>query len=128
MRGLRASPWLRRRVATACSKSRKGCSCSEAREAPRLDVDQAGARVGVEVKDYEVAGGTCRFCSRGRSLERRRGKVREAVSLYQRQLLLTLDAERFAELGGRGLRQWLSDQTKELVIATVERWQRPEAG
>src|SRR6266478_143727 len=76
----------------------------------------AMATVGIAIWDRE------------RSVERRRSKVRDAVNQYHRQLLLTLDAERFAELGGRSLRQWLGDQTKELVIATVQQWQRAISG
>ncbi len=76
----------------------------------------AMATVGVAILDQE------------RSLERRRSKVRDAVNAYHRQLLLTLDAGQFAELGGRSLRQWLADQTKALVIATVQRWQQAISG
>ncbi len=63
-----------------------------------------------------------------RSLGRRQRQVREAVSQYHRQLLLTLDAERFEELGGRSLRQWLGDHTKALVVGTVQEWQRAIGG
>src|SRR5439155_4618240 len=65
---------------------------------------------------------------RERSLERRRTKVTEAVNQYHRHLLLTLDAGCFEQLGGRSLRQWLTDQTKELVVATVQSWQRAISG
>jgi hypothetical protein len=66
--------------------------------------------------------------TKDRALDGRRKQVADAVNQYHRHLLLQIDTQKMEELGGKTMRQAMSDRSQQIVSETLRSWENAISG